>query len=64
MGPARRSCRKVDGGSEHFISVAVPGKLDVKDEIVLVRKRYAEARKALGLAPETAIFRRQKILCL
>lgn len=57
-GIASRSFRQAEGGAEHFISVTAPGSLGFKDQIELVQKRYAEARKALGLTPETAIFRR------
>jgi enamine deaminase RidA (YjgF/YER057c/UK114 family) len=46
------------GGMEHFIAVAVPSEMDLGTQIDLVRERYAAARRSLGLAPETAIFRR------
>lgn len=57
-GIASRSFREAEGGVEHFISVTAPGTLGFKDQIEAVQKRYAKARKALGLTPETAIFRR------
>jgi len=57
-GIASKSFRKDEAGAEHFISVTAPGSFNIKDQIVLVQKRYAEAREALGLTPETAIFRR------
>lgn len=57
-GIVSKSFQKGEGGAEHFISVTAPGCLDIEDQIILVQKRYAEARKALGLTPETAIFRR------
>lgn len=54
---ARRSFRGT-GGAEHFISVAAPAHLNFADQIDFIGKRYAEARQAMGLAPETATFRR------
>jgi len=38
--------------------VRAPAGLSLAEQLDLVEKRYAEARKAIGLAPETAIFRR------
>ena len=57
-GIASRSFRGESGGSEHFISVEVPAGLAFGEQLELVERRYAEAREALGLAPESAIFRR------
>jgi len=57
-GIASRSFRGESGGSEHFISVEVPAGLAFGEQLDLVERRYAEAREALGLAPESAIFRR------
>jgi len=57
-GIASKSFHKTEGNAEHFISVTAPGDLSFRDQIDLVRRRYAEARDGLGLAPETAIFRR------
>ncbi len=57
-GITSKSFQTGEGGAEHYISVTAPGNLNIKDQIVLVQKRYAEAIKALGLTPATAIFRR------
>ena len=57
-GIASRSFHGADGGAEHFICVQAPGKLGLQDLIELVQDRYAAAREALGLASETAVFRR------
>lgn len=46
------------GGSEHFIAVSADPGLCLDEQIALVQRRYTDARKARGLAPETAIFRR------
>lgn len=46
------------GGAEHFISVNADGDLDLAAQIAQIEGRYAAARRALGLAEETAIFRR------
>lgn len=55
---ATRSFRGTTGGAEHFISVEATAGLDLAEQVALVETRYAEARQALGLAPETALFRR------
>ena len=57
-GIASRSFQGTTGGAEHFISVEAPANLSLVEQIDHVEKRYAEARQALSLAPETAIFRR------
>ncbi len=57
-GIASRSFRGESGGSEHFISVEASAGLAFAEQLGLVERRYAEAREALGLAPESAIFRR------
>lgn len=57
-GYATRSFYGTKGGSEHFITVAVPSDLDLGRQIDLVEQRYATAQRSLGLAPETAVFRR------
>ncbi len=46
------------GGAEYFIAVTIPGHSGLDDQIALVQERYAEAGRSLGLAPETAVFRR------
>jgi enamine deaminase RidA (YjgF/YER057c/UK114 family) len=57
-GIAHRSFQGADGGTEHFLYVEAPAHLGFDHQIALVRKRYAAAQKSLGLAPETAVFRR------
>lgn len=57
-GLASKSFKARTGGAEHFISVEASPSLGLAEQLDLVEKRYAQARKALGLAPETAIFRR------
>lgn len=54
------SCRRFQaaGGAEYFISVTAPKHLDFAGQIDFIAKRYTEARQAVGLAPETATFRR------
>jgi enamine deaminase RidA (YjgF/YER057c/UK114 family) len=46
------------GGAEHYIVVTAPPDLDLAAQLDHLQVRYAEAQEALGLAPETAIFRR------
>jgi enamine deaminase RidA (YjgF/YER057c/UK114 family) len=53
-----RSFEGTKGGAEHFISVEAPAELDLAGQLDFVERRYAEATRALGLAPETAVFRR------
>ena len=53
-GIASKSFHKTEGNAEHFISVTAPGDLSFRDQIDLVRRRYAEARDGLGLAPGPA----------
>ncbi|MEX0697242.1 MAG: Rid family hydrolase [Dongiaceae bacterium] len=57
-GIATRSFRAATGGSEHFICVEAPASLSLAEQLDVVEEHYAAARNALGLAPETAIFRR------
>lgn len=57
-GISSKSFHGAKGGTEHFISVTAPGALGFEEQIAFVDQRYAQARKALGLAPETAVFRR------
>ncbi len=45
-------------GAEHFITVGTPGGLDLDDELRFLQARYTEARRSLGLRPESAVFRR------
>lgn len=46
------------GGAEHFIAVAGPGTGSFARQLAEVERRYAEALRALGLGPETAVLRR------
>ncbi|MFQ5775002.1 MAG: Rid family hydrolase [Kiloniellaceae bacterium] len=57
-GIASRSFRGRTGGAEHFIAVEAPGGLGLPEQIDRIEKRYARARNALGLTPDTAVFRR------
>ncbi len=47
-----------DGGTEHFIAVAAPPDASFEDQIAWVNARYRDTVGTLGLAPETAVFRR------
>lgn len=47
-----------NGGTEHFISVTPPSDASFEDQIAYVDTHYRETVAALGLEPETAIFRR------
>lgn len=53
-----RSFRGGNGGTEHFISVDAQSDLDLAAQIAQVEARYADARRALDLDEDTAIFRR------
>ena len=57
-GTASRSFRGANGGAEHYITVEAPASLGLKEQIKSIEERYAAAQRSLGLAPETAIFRR------
>lgn len=57
-GTKWRSFGGTRGGSEHFISVEAQGELGLAAQIAQIEERYASARAALGLADETAVFRR------
>lgn len=46
------------GGEEHFISITPPSDASLEDQIAYVDKHYKETVGSLGLASETAIFRR------
>ena len=58
QGIASRSFRGGNGAAEHFISVEVPAGLTFGNQLRLIEERYDAARRALGLAPESAAFRR------
>lgn len=53
-----RSFRGTTGGAEHFICVEAPTGLRIEDEIDCIEEGYTQAREALHLTPESAIFRR------
>jgi enamine deaminase RidA (YjgF/YER057c/UK114 family) len=57
-GSSSRSFTSPAGSTEHFIIVEAPPDLDFEAQLDGIEWRYAEARAALGLAPESAIFRR------
>ncbi len=57
-GIASRSFVGGLGSSEHFISIETSSDLSFAEQLDVVERRYAAARDALGLAPESAIFRR------
>jgi enamine deaminase RidA (YjgF/YER057c/UK114 family) len=57
-GIGSKSFRGTSGGSEHFIAVEAEGELGLAAQIAQIEERYAAARSALGLADDTAIFRR------
>jgi enamine deaminase RidA (YjgF/YER057c/UK114 family) len=57
-GIAGRSFRGATGEAEHFICVEAPGQLGLAEQIDCIERRYAEARQALTLAPDSAVFRR------
>jgi enamine deaminase RidA (YjgF/YER057c/UK114 family) len=57
-GIASRSFRGADGEAEHFICLEAPARLGLAEQIDSIERRYAEARQALKLAPESAVFRR------
>ena len=47
-----------DGGTEHFIAASAPPDASFEEQIAVVNTRYRDAVGALGLEPETAVFRR------
>jgi enamine deaminase RidA (YjgF/YER057c/UK114 family) len=53
-----RSFHGAAGGSEHFICVEAAAGGNFREQLEFVQERYREAQKGLGLAPETAVFRR------
>ncbi len=46
------------GGAEHYIVATAPPELDLAGQLAHLQAVYADAQKSIGLAPETAIFRR------
>ena len=57
-GIASRSFRGASGDAEHVICIDAPPGLDLAQQIDAVERRYDAARRALKLAPESAVFRR------
>lgn len=57
-GIASRSFRSEHGAAEHFITIEAPAGRGFEEQLRLVEQRYAAARENLGLAPESAVFRR------
>ncbi len=57
-GSRCRSFAGPGGGTEHYISVEAHPGLGLAAQIAQVEARYADARESLGLAEDTAIFRR------
>lgn len=57
-GTAIKSFRGAGGDAEHYIAVRVPANLAFQEQLDLLQARYAAAQRALGLAPNSAIFRR------
>ncbi len=53
-----RSFRGNAGSAEHFISIKAPAFLNFADQVAFVYERYRQTQTHLGLAPETAVFRR------
>lgn len=58
QGIASRSFDAAAGAREHYISIETPPELPFAEQLRVVERRYAAARDALGLAPESAVFRR------
>ncbi|MGB8273944.1 MAG: Rid family hydrolase [Alphaproteobacteria bacterium] len=57
-GVIARSFQGTGGASEHFISVEAPPGLGLAQQLGVIEDRYADATRTLGLAPESAVFRR------
>lgn len=55
---ATRSFRGSGGGAEHYITLEPPPDLSLAAQIRYLERRYAEALADLGLAPDSAVFRR------
>lgn len=53
-----RSFHGKSGGDEHFIIVRTDNRGSLGEQVADIEARYATAQKSLGLAPETAVFRR------
>jgi enamine deaminase RidA (YjgF/YER057c/UK114 family) len=46
------------GDTEHYVAISASCGPGFQEQLAQVRERYEEARKSLGLGPESAIFRR------
>ena len=57
-GVTARSFQGARGGSEHYLAVQAPAGLPLSEQIRALEQRYAAASVALGLGPETGVFRR------
>ncbi len=57
-GVTARSFQGARGGSEHYLTVQAPAGLPLSEQIRALEQRYAAASVALGLGPETGVFRR------
>lgn len=57
-GISSRSFFGTNGEAEHFITVQPAAAQPLGEQIDCLERRYARARRLLGLAPETAVFRR------
>ncbi|HKM62165.1 MAG TPA: Rid family hydrolase [Acidisphaera sp.] len=57
-GFASRSFTGSSGITEHVITVACPGDLDLPRQLDAIARRYAEALQTLRLPPDSAVFRR------
>lgn len=57
-GVTARSFQGARGGSEHYLAVQAPAGLSLSEQIAAIEQRYAAASAALGLGPETGVFRR------
>ena len=53
-----KSFHGLSGHNEHFIAIRASGVLDFRQQVAFVQDRYRHAIAQLGLAPQTAIFRR------
>lgn len=53
-----KSVRLGKGATEHYIAITASPELGFKAQLEDLQSRYLEAQRALGLKPETAIFRR------
>jgi enamine deaminase RidA (YjgF/YER057c/UK114 family) len=53
-----RSFRGANGDAEHYISITAPESLLFEEQLAYVHARHVEALQALGLKPETAVFKR------